>query len=241
MFGNDPQCRAPNSGRRKVWSIEGIKQPLHLVRRPGRHHWADITLGGHQHIGRTSRVGVDISLGGHYKRNVVFIVGGLHSWWKTREQLESSNGWHNIYLFKWHEAWKSFRAGFCGKPESWEDKPIRRDLPNLDVAAGDPVRTAIEKYCKSRRIRTESRQVAETTIHDERELWRLGLQLVTGTLGKCTLGLWYWTIGRFGTGLVVYSGSWALAALWRQVCFNSSLGRVVSLGNVFLIESKGLN
>ena len=28
MFGNDPQCRAPNSGRRKVWSIEGIKQPL---------------------------------------------------------------------------------------------------------------------------------------------------------------------------------------------------------------------
>ena len=30
MFGNDPQCRAPNSGRRKVWSIEGIKQPLHL-------------------------------------------------------------------------------------------------------------------------------------------------------------------------------------------------------------------
>ena len=50
---------------------------------------------------------------------------------------------------------------------------------NLEVAAGDPVRTAIEKYCKSRRIRTESRQVAETTIHDERELWRLGLQLVT--------------------------------------------------------------
>ena len=32
MFGNDPQCRAPNSGRRKVWSSEGIKQPLHLVR-----------------------------------------------------------------------------------------------------------------------------------------------------------------------------------------------------------------
>ena len=56
MFGNDPQCRAPNSGRRKAWSIEGIKQPLHLVRRPGHHHWADITLGGHQHIGRTSSV-----------------------------------------------------------------------------------------------------------------------------------------------------------------------------------------
>ena len=31
MFGNDPQCRAPNSGRRKVWSIEGIKQPLQPV------------------------------------------------------------------------------------------------------------------------------------------------------------------------------------------------------------------
>ena len=29
MCGNDPQCRAPNSGRRKVWSIEGIKQRLH--------------------------------------------------------------------------------------------------------------------------------------------------------------------------------------------------------------------
>ena len=42
MFGNDPQCRAPNSGRRKVWSTEGIKQPLHLVRRPGHHR-----LGGH--------------------------------------------------------------------------------------------------------------------------------------------------------------------------------------------------
>ena len=30
MFGNDPQCRAPNSWRRKVWSIEVIKQPLHF-------------------------------------------------------------------------------------------------------------------------------------------------------------------------------------------------------------------
>ena len=59
MFGNDPQCRAPNSGRRKVWSIEGIKQPLHLVHRPGHH-----LLGGHHHIGRTSTVGVDIILGG---------------------------------------------------------------------------------------------------------------------------------------------------------------------------------
>ena len=28
MFGNDPQCRAPNSRRRKVWSTEGIKQSL---------------------------------------------------------------------------------------------------------------------------------------------------------------------------------------------------------------------
>ena len=45
MFGNDPQCRAPNSGRRKVWSIEGIKQPLHLVRRPGHHR-----LGGHHRL-----------------------------------------------------------------------------------------------------------------------------------------------------------------------------------------------
>ena len=26
--GNDPQCRAPKSGRRKVWSIDGIKQLL---------------------------------------------------------------------------------------------------------------------------------------------------------------------------------------------------------------------
>ena len=107
------------------------------------------------------------------------------------------------------------------------------------MAAGDPVQIAIEKYCKSPRTQTESRQVAETTIHDERDLWRLGLQLVIGALGKCTLGLWYWTIGRFGTGLFVYSGSWTLAALWRQVCFKSSLGRIVSLRNLFLIESKG--
>ena len=42
VFGNDPQCRAQNSGRRKVWSTEGIKQPLHLVRGPGHHR-----LGGH--------------------------------------------------------------------------------------------------------------------------------------------------------------------------------------------------
>ena len=82
------------------------------------------------------------------------------------------------------------------------------------MAAEDPVRTADRKVLQesSHCIRTESRQVAETTIHDERELWRLGLQFVIGTLGKCTLGLWYWTIGRFVTGLVVYSGSWALAA-----------------------------
>ena len=32
MFGNDPQCRAPNSGRRKVWSSEGIKQSLQICR-----------------------------------------------------------------------------------------------------------------------------------------------------------------------------------------------------------------
>ena len=33
MFGNDPKCRAPNSGRRKVWSSEGIKQPLQVLSR----------------------------------------------------------------------------------------------------------------------------------------------------------------------------------------------------------------
>ena len=62
------------------------------------------------------------------------------------------------------------------------------------MATGDPVRTAIEMYCNSRRIRTESRQVAETTIHNQQELWRPCLQLVIGTLGKCTLGLWHLTI-----------------------------------------------
>ena len=125
---------------------------------------------------------------------------------------------------------KSFRAEFCGKPESREDKPNCRDLPKLEVATGDPVRTAIEKYCKSRCIRTELRQVAETIIPDQQELWRLGLQLEIGTLGKCTLGLGYWTIVRFGTGFVVYSESWALAALWRRVCLNSSCGTNRILG-----------
>ena len=38
MFGNDPQCRAPNSGRRKVWSIEGIKQPLQPDHRTSKSH-----------------------------------------------------------------------------------------------------------------------------------------------------------------------------------------------------------
>ena len=47
VFGNDPQCRAPNSGRRKIWSSEGIKVPLHLVRRPGHHY-----LDGHHQLGR---------------------------------------------------------------------------------------------------------------------------------------------------------------------------------------------
>ena len=42
VFGNNPQCRAPISGRRKVWSTEGTKQPLHSVRQPGHHQ-----LGGH--------------------------------------------------------------------------------------------------------------------------------------------------------------------------------------------------
>ena len=45
MFGND-FSRAPISGQRKVWSPEGIKQPLHLVRRPGHHR-----LGGHHQSG----------------------------------------------------------------------------------------------------------------------------------------------------------------------------------------------
>ena len=56
--------------------------------------------------------------------------------------------------------------------------------PNLEVATGDPVCIAIEKYCKSRRIRTELRKVAiaETTILDQREPWRHDLLLVIGTL-----------------------------------------------------------
>ena len=62
------------------------------------------------------------------------------------------------------------------------------------MAAGDRVRTAIARYCKSRRIRTESRQLAETTILDQQELWRLGLQLVIGTLESVHLG--------FGIGLL---------------------------------------
>ena len=60
MFGNDPQCRAPNSEQRKVWSSEGIKQPLHLVRRPGHHllgrtslPWADINSWSGHHSGWT--------------------------------------------------------------------------------------------------------------------------------------------------------------------------------------------
>ena len=101
---------------------------------------------------------------------------------------------------------KSFRDGFSGKPESWKDNPNCGHLSNQEVVT-DPVRTAIEKYCKSRRIRTESRQVAETSIHDQEELWSLCLQLVIGTLesvhwgfrngllgnleldGLCTLGV----------------------------------------------------
>ena len=52
MFGNDPQCRASNSGRRKVLSSEGIKQPLHLVRRPGHHRLGGRhRLGGHHQLG----------------------------------------------------------------------------------------------------------------------------------------------------------------------------------------------
>ena len=90
---------------------------------------------------------------------------------------------------------KSFRAGFCDKPESWEEQPNCRDLPNLEVATGDPVRTAIERYCKSRRIRTESRQVAETTIHNQQKLRRLGLQLVIGTLESVH---WGFAIGLLG-------------------------------------------
>ena len=52
MFGNEPQCRAPNSGRCKVWSTGGIKQPLHLVRRPGYHQLGgNIQHGGHHQLG----------------------------------------------------------------------------------------------------------------------------------------------------------------------------------------------
>ena len=52
MFGNDPQCRAPNSGWRKVWSIEGIKQQLHLVLQPGHPQLGGhIQLGGHRQLG----------------------------------------------------------------------------------------------------------------------------------------------------------------------------------------------
>ena len=90
---------------------------------------------------------------------------------------------------------KSFRAGFCGTLESWGDKSNCRDLPNLEVTTGDPVRTAIEKYCKSRRIRTESRQAAETTIHDQQKLWKLGLQMVIGTLESVR---WCFGIGLLG-------------------------------------------
>ena len=52
MFGNDPQCRAPNSGRRRVWSSEGIKQLLHFARRPGHGQ-----LGGHNHLGGHNQLG----------------------------------------------------------------------------------------------------------------------------------------------------------------------------------------
>ena len=77
MFGNDPQCRAPNSGRRKVWSTEGIKQPLHLVRRPGHH-----LLGGHHHIGRTSSHWADInSWSGHQPG------------WTLQEERRLHRGW----------------------------------------------------------------------------------------------------------------------------------------------------
>ena len=81
------------------------------------------------------------------------------------------------------------------------------------MAAVEPVRTPIERYCKSRHIRTESRQVAEASLRDQQRLWKLGIQMVFGILEKCTLGLWHWTIGRFGTRLNAYSGSWALAEI----------------------------
>ena len=85
MFGNDPQCRAPKSGRRIVWSIEGIKQPLHLVRRPGQHHLAGhlqieadiITLGGHQQLEWTS-FWVDTTRGTSSSSCVDSIRGGRH-------------------------------------------------------------------------------------------------------------------------------------------------------------------
>ena len=123
---------------------------------------------------------------------------------------------------------KSFRAGCCGKPESWEDTPNYRNLPNLEVATGDPVRTAVERYCKSRRIRTESRQVAEATIYNQQKLWRLGLQLVIGTLERVH---WGFGIGLLGdmeldclctlrVGLQQHSGG--------NCALNPVLGRIVS-------------
>ena len=85
MFGNDPQCRAQNSGRRKVCSTEGIKQPLHLVRRPGHLQfeadiiiWADIiTLGGHQQLEWTS-FWVDTTRGTSSSVCLDSIRGGRH-------------------------------------------------------------------------------------------------------------------------------------------------------------------
>ena len=63
------------------------------------------------------------------------------------------------------------------------------------MATGDSVRIGIEKYCKSRLIRTETQQVAETTNHDQRKLWRMGLQLVNGTLESVHGGLGFELLG----------------------------------------------
>ena len=85
----------------KFGQVKGSSSRYILVCRPGSHQFerdiisltrTSTVLGGHRHIGRTSTVGVAVILGGHCKRSVVLIVCVLHSWWKTREQLESSNG-----------------------------------------------------------------------------------------------------------------------------------------------------
>ena len=134
-----------------------------MVRRPANHQFgADIiTLGGHQQLERTS-IWADTARGTSSSLCLDNIRGGRHVNSSSHQTGDTTS-----ICSSDTELEESFRAVFCGKPESWEDKPKCRNLPNLEVATGDPVRTAIEKHCKSRRIQTESPQVAETTIHDK--------------------------------------------------------------------------